>query len=71
MMGLYVQLTDPFGQPYIDPPSGENWRSFKYQPPAAGDLAGDYDLTVVANDHSATQITVHWNQDIQIVRLGG
>jgi prepilin-type N-terminal cleavage/methylation domain-containing protein len=71
MMGLYTQLNDPYGLPYIDPPSGENWRSFNYQPPAAGDLQGDYDLTVVANDHSSTQITVHWNQHIEMIKLGG
>ena len=69
MMALVVQLVDPSGNPYIDPPSGDNWSSFTYRPPEGGDLFGDYDLTVVCIDHASTQITVHWNQDTDIVRL--
>jgi len=67
--GLMGQLLDPFGQPYLDPPSGDNWKTFSYHPPAAGDLMGDYDMVVVCNDHSSTQITVHWNQHMEIVKL--
>lgn len=70
MVALVNQLRDPFGMPYIEPPSGDNWRSFTYIPPAAGDLTGDYSLTVVCNDHSSTQITMHWNADMEIVKLG-
>lgn len=70
MMALVNQLRDPYGLPYIDPPSGDNWRSFTYDPPAAGDLMGDYSLTVVCNDHSSTQITMHWNSDMEIIKLG-
>ena len=70
VQGLMAQLIDPFGLPYLDPPSGDNWRSFTYAPPAAGDLMGDYDLTVVCNDHATTQITVHWNQHMEIIKLG-
>ena len=70
MIALVNQLRDPFGLPYMDPPSGDNWRSFSYVPPAAGDLVGDYSLIVVCNDHSSTQITMHWNSDMEIVKLG-
>jgi prepilin-type N-terminal cleavage/methylation domain-containing protein len=70
MMALVEQLVDPFGLPYITPPSGENWRDFRYTPPDVDDFYGDYDLTVVCKDHFNTQITVHWEQDVEIVRLG-
>jgi prepilin-type N-terminal cleavage/methylation domain-containing protein len=70
MIALVNQLRDPSGLPYMDPPSGENWRSFKYVPPAAGDLIGDYSLTVICNDHSSTQITMHWEHDMEIIKLG-
>ncbi len=69
LMALIAQLNDPTGQPYINPPSGDNFRSFLYSPPDLGEEYGDYSLTVVANDHGNTQITVHWNQSIEIVRL--
>ncbi|MBU0690439.1 type II secretion system GspH family protein [bacterium] len=70
MIALVNQLRNPDGLPYMDPPSGDNWRSFTYDPPAAGDLMGDYSLTVVCNDHSSTQITMHWNSAMEIIKLG-
>ena len=69
MQGLISQLLDPIGQPYLTPPSGDNWRSFTYAAPDPADLTADYDLTVICNDHFSTQITVHWDSQIDFVRL--
>jgi prepilin-type N-terminal cleavage/methylation domain-containing protein len=69
MIGLLNQLLDPEGQPYISPPSGDNFESFDYTPPAAGDEYGDYSLSVIARDHRRTRITVHWSQDVEYVKL--
>ncbi|MCB1058814.1 MAG: hypothetical protein KDB65_01155 [Calditrichaeota bacterium] len=70
MGGLISQLLDPLGQPYLKPPSGDNWRSFVYAAPDPADLLADYDLTVICNDHFNTQVTVHWDSKIDIMRLG-
>ncbi len=70
MPGLLSQLVDPGGQPYLTPPSGDNWRSFVYDAPDPADLTADYDLTVICNDHFNTQITVHWDSKIDYLRLG-
>jgi len=69
MQELISQLLDPLGQPYLTPPSGDNWNSFTYAAPDPADLTADYDLTVVCNDHFNTQITVHWDSNIDFVRL--
>jgi hypothetical protein len=34
------------------------------------DLFADYELTVICNDHFSTQVTVHWDSKIDILRLG-
>lgn len=70
MPGLISQLLDPMGQPYLTPPSGDNWNSFSYAAPDPADLTADYDLTVICNDHFSTQITVHWDSQIDMLRLG-
>ena len=67
---LADQLMDPVGQPYITPPTGNNFADFQYVPPAAGDDYGDYSLTVTCKDLYRTQITVHHSQDIEMVRQG-
>lgn len=68
-VALTAMLIDPDGQPYINPPSGNNFSQFQYVPPAAGNLYGDYTMQVICNDHWMTQITVHNSQDMQIIRL--
>lgn len=68
--GLLSQLIDPDGNPYISPPSGDNWTSFSYVAPDPGDPYGDYDLTVVCKDHFNTRLTVHWNSEVEYLRLG-
>ena len=68
--GLVSQLIDPSGQPYLTPPSGNNWQSFTYVAPDPSDPMGDYELSVVCNDHHHTQVTVHWNSVIEYLRLG-
>lgn len=62
-------LVNPDGQPYIDGPSGDNFATFRYDPPAGGDVYGDYTLTVVCNDLHATQITTNGSDQVGIVRL--
>ncbi|MFZ5433315.1 MAG: type II secretion system protein [Calditrichota bacterium] len=66
---LCALLIDPFGQPYVDPPSNNNFRLFQYLPPDPGNPYGDYSMTVVCNDHWSTRITVHNSQHQEIVRL--
>jgi len=68
-VALAAMLIDPNGQPYITPPTGNNFRQFQYLPPAAGDMYGDYTMQVICNDHWMTQITVHNAQTQQIIRL--
>ncbi|NUO20233.1 prepilin-type N-terminal cleavage/methylation domain-containing protein [bacterium] len=70
MPDLISQLLDPMGQPYLTPPSGDNWNTFSYDAPDPSDLQADYDLTVICNDHFNTQITVHWDSRIDFLRLG-
>jgi prepilin-type N-terminal cleavage/methylation domain-containing protein len=67
---LCDQLVDPVGQPYIKPPSGNNFATFQYVPPAAGDDYGDYSLIVTCKDMHRTQITVHHAQDVEMVQMG-
>jgi prepilin-type N-terminal cleavage/methylation domain-containing protein len=66
---LAALLIDPTGQPYIDPPSGNNFDAFQYAPPAAGDEYGDYTIVVICKDHWKTQITMHQTQEMDMVRL--
>lgn len=68
---LAAQLIDPDGQPYVDPPSGNNFDSFQYVPPATGDEYGDYSMIAVCKDSWRTQVTVHQAQGIELVRLSG
>ena len=68
---LAAQLVDPTGQPYIDPPSGNNFANFVYVPPAAGDEYGDYSMVALCKDTWRTQITVHQGQGVETVRTGG
>lgn len=70
MPELVSQLLDPSGSLYLTPPSGDNWNTFSYAAPDPSDLLGDYDLTVICNDHYNTQITVHWNSQVDVMRLG-
>jgi prepilin-type N-terminal cleavage/methylation domain-containing protein len=66
---LADQLMDPLGQPYLDPPHGNNFEQFTYVPPAIGEEYGDYSMTVICKDHWRTQITVHPTQGLETVRL--
>jgi prepilin-type N-terminal cleavage/methylation domain-containing protein len=66
---LAALLIDPTGQPYIDPPSGNNFDAFNYAPPAGGDEYGDYTIVVVCKDHWRTQITAHQSTGMEMVRL--
>ncbi|HEY3296927.1 MAG TPA: prepilin-type N-terminal cleavage/methylation domain-containing protein [bacterium] len=68
---LAAQLIDPTGQPYVDPPSGNNFESFQYVPPAQGDEYGDYAMVAICKDHWRTQLTIHQGQGIETLRLGG
>ncbi|MBU0509205.1 prepilin-type N-terminal cleavage/methylation domain-containing protein [bacterium] len=68
-VALTAMLIDPTGQPYINPPNGNNFRTFQYIPPNPGERYGDYTMRVVCNDHWLTQITVHNSQDMEIIRL--
>lgn len=68
-LDLAAMLIDPDGQPYVKPPSGNNFQQFRYTPPAAGNLYGDYTMQVVCNDHWMTQITVNSTQAPQLIRL--
>jgi len=70
MPELISQLLDPSGNPYLTPPSGDNWNTFTYVAPDPMDYSADYDLTVICNDHFNTQITVHWDSRIDYIRLG-
>jgi len=65
---LCAMLIDPEGQPYITPPTGENFRVFQYIPPGAN-IYGDYTMRAVCNDHWMTRITISSNQGLEIVRL--
>jgi prepilin-type N-terminal cleavage/methylation domain-containing protein len=67
MQSLVDLLISPDGQPYIDGPSGNNFSSFRYEPPS--DVYGDYELIVVANDPHSTQISITSDSGIDFVRL--
>jgi general secretion pathway protein G len=67
---LAALLFDPVGEPYLNPPSGNNFAQFSYIPPPAGDPYADYSIVVVCKDHYRTQVTVHGQQDMEIIRLG-
>ena len=68
---LAAELIDPSGQPYVDPPSGNNFMSFQYVPPAMGDEYGDYSMIALCKDSWRTQLTVHQGQTVESVRTGG
>lgn len=68
VVALAAILLDPFGQPYVDPPSNTNFAQFVYTPPPPGDIYGDFGITVLCKDHWGTQIVVQGTHDIQTFR---
>ena len=66
---LSAVLLDPSGEPYLNKIPGNNFESFAYVPPAAGDEYGDYAMVVVCKDHWRTQITVHSSDQVEMIHL--
>lgn len=70
VMGLVEQLVDPFGQPYLNPPTGDNFQEFIYLPDAGASQFGDYEMMILCTDHNRTLITISWSEGMETLRLG-
>ncbi len=66
---LCATLVDPFGLPYLDAPTSDNFASFQYFPPDPSDVYGDYEIVVLCNDFHMTQLTINSSDQITTIRL--